>query len=150
MTTPSDVVAARVREVRGKRNLTVAQLAARCADLGAPDLTTQALYKLEQRRPGKLRPRPVTVDELLALAAALNVAPVHLLVPPDDFRKSYQVTGTISERAAYVRHWIRGVIPLRSADPREYFAEVPQTEVDWQNVGVSWPVPPDYDQEEDR
>src|SRR6266700_5123069 len=108
--TPSDVVAARVREVRGKRNLTVAELAGRCAGLGAPELTAQALYKLEQRRPGKLRPRPVKVDELLALAAALNVAPVHLLVPPDDFRKAYQLTGGISERAVYVRHWIRGEI----------------------------------------
>jgi transcriptional regulator with XRE-family HTH domain len=145
----SDVVAARVREVRGKRDLTIAGLAARCAELGAPELTAQALYKLEgQRNRADRRPRLVTVDELLILAAALNVAPVHLLVPPDDYREPYRLTSTLSEGAAYVRHWIRGVIPLRDADPREYFAEVPLTEVDWQNVGVSWPVPPDYDKED--
>jgi transcriptional regulator with XRE-family HTH domain len=139
--TVSDVVAARVRQVRKRRDLTTDQLAARCAELGEPELTTQALYKLEARRPGKLRPRPVTVDELLTLAAALNVAPVHLLVPIDDFGESYRVTGEVSERAGYIREWIRGKLPLPGADPREFFSQVPRTEYDWQFEGVSWPVP---------
>ncbi len=121
--TPSDVVAARVREVRKRRDLTVAELAARCAAMGAPGLTDQALYRLEQRRPGKLHPRPVTVDELLALAGALNVAPVSLLVPPDDIDEPYSVTATVTEPAADVRGWIRGELPLGDADPREFYAE---------------------------
>src|SRR5690242_15845908 len=125
----SDVVAARVREVRGKRNMTVAELAARCAELGAPDLTAQALYKLEQRRPGKLRPRPVTVDELLALAGALNVAPVHLLVPVDDGDQPYQVTATVTAERSRVRAWIRGHALLekfpRAGASREFFSEQP-------------------------
>jgi len=126
---PSDVVAARVREVRGKRHLTVAELAERCAALGAPELTAQALYKLEQRRPGKLRPRPVTVDELLALAAALNVAPVHLLVPPDDPGAPYPVTSKITTRRFSARAWIRGIGPIDpDADPREFYTEVPEGE----------------------
>lgn len=128
----SDVVAARIREVRGKRHLTTVELAARCAELGAPDLTAQALYKLEGRRPGKLRPRPVTVDELLALAAALNVAPVNLLVPVDvpfeDPSKSYRVTARISESPHDVREWIRGSLPLGNADPRQFYSEVPLSE----------------------
>jgi len=78
--TPSDVVAARVKQVRKRRALTVADLAARCAELGAPQLTAQALYKLEARRPGKLRPRPVTVDELFILARALDVTVGELLI----------------------------------------------------------------------
>lgn len=127
--TPSDVVAGRVRDVRTKRKLTVAGLAARCAALGAPDLTAQALYKLEGRRPGKLRPRPVTVDELLALAAALNVAPVHLLVPTDDFDESYRLTAEVSVSASSARAWIRGVLPLLPGDDgREYWSEVPRDE----------------------
>jgi hypothetical protein len=126
--TPSDVVAARVREVRGKRKLTIAGLAARCAALGAPDLTPQALYKLEGRRPGKRRPRPVTVDELLALAAALNAAPVHLLVPTDH-SEGYQVTSTVSVSAGSARAWIRGILPLLpSDDGRDYWSEVPMDE----------------------
>jgi transcriptional regulator with XRE-family HTH domain len=136
MTMPSDVVAARVREVRGKRNLTVAGLAARCAELGAPELTAQALYKLEQRRPGKLRPRPVTVDELLALAAALNCPPVCLLVPPDDPGEPYAVTAALTEDRFSVRAWIRGAGPLlgdedhpnKYDDNREYYAELPPGE----------------------
>jgi len=130
--TPSDVVAARVREVRGKRDLTVAELAARCAELGAPELTAQALYKLEQRRPGKLRPRPVTVDELLTLAVALNVAPVHLLVPVDDPDEEYPVIGGVLARRFGVRAWIRGIGPIDpDADPREFGAEVPRGEFYW-------------------
>ena len=125
----SDVVAARVREVRGKRHLTVAELAARCAELGAPELTAQALYKLEQRRPGKLRPRPVTVDELLTLAMALNVAPVHLLVPVDDPDAAYPVIGGVTARRFGVRAWIRGIGVIDpDADPREFGAEVPRGE----------------------
>jgi transcriptional regulator with XRE-family HTH domain len=125
----SDVVAARVREVRGKRKLTVAELAARCAALGAPDLTAQALYKLEGRRPGKLRPRPVTVGELLALAAALNVPPVCLLVPPDDSDEPYAVTATVTASRFAVRAWIRGAGPLLDDDdPRDFYAELPRGE----------------------
>ena len=126
---PSDVVAARVKKVRGKRHLTVAELAARCAALGAPELTAQALYKLEGRRPGKLRPRPVTVDELLVLALALNVAPVHLLVPTD-YSEGYRITGAVSTDASSARAWIRGVLGLQipGEDAREYYSEVPEGE----------------------
>jgi transcriptional regulator with XRE-family HTH domain len=137
--TPSDVVAARVREVRGKRGLTVAELADRCAALGAPELTAQALYKLEGRRPGKLRPRPVTVDELLVLAAALNVAPVHLHVPPDGSDAPYQVTAEVSESRFRARSWIRGLFPLarlpRVGDKRDFWAEVPDDEFDAMQQG---------------
>jgi transcriptional regulator with XRE-family HTH domain len=129
--TPSDVVAARVREVREKRRMTTVDLAARCAALGAPQLTVQALYKLEGRResPASHRPRPVTVDELLALAAALNVAPVCLLVPPDDYQEPYVVTATVTKGRFAVRAWIRGVGPLLGDDdPREFYAELPRGE----------------------
>jgi transcriptional regulator with XRE-family HTH domain len=128
--TPSDVVAARVREVRTRHGLTTAQLAARCAALGAPGLTAQALYKLEgQRDPAKRRPRPVTVDELLVLALALDVAPVHLLVPTG-YDEDYRITGAVSTRAASARAWIRGVLQLQlpGQDARVYYSEVPEGE----------------------
>jgi transcriptional regulator with XRE-family HTH domain len=148
--TVSDVVAARVRQVRKRRDWSPADLAARCAALGAADLTENVIENIESRsqRGGTKRPRPVTVDELVALSAALNVAATHLLVPPDDYRKAYQVTSTTSEHANYVREWIRGHLPLRGADPREYFGEVPRTEYDLMHQAVSIPLPPDY-QEED-
>jgi hypothetical protein len=76
---------------------------------------------------------------------------VHLLVPPDDYLEPYRVTSGISEFAVYVRHWIRGEIPLPDADPREYFAEVPRTEYKWaETAGTGWPLPPDYDQKSEN
>jgi hypothetical protein len=129
--TVSDVVAARVREVREKRRITAVDLAGRCAALGEPQLTVQALYKLEGRResPKSRRPRPVTVDELITLAIALNVAPVHLLVPPDDSDAPYQLTSKITARRFPVRGWIRGIGPIDpDADRREFYTEVPEGE----------------------
>jgi len=131
--TPSDVVAARVREVREKRRMKVTDLARRCAEYGAPELTAQALYKLEgQRARADRRPRPVTVDELLTLAIALNVAPVHLLVPVDDPDAPYPVIGGVRAHRFGVRAWIRGIGTIDpDADPREFGAEVPRGEFYW-------------------
>ncbi len=132
--TVSDVVAMRVREARKRRNLTTEQLALRCADLGAPELTTQTLYKLEgQRDPSVRPPRPVSVDELLILAKALRVYPVHLLVPVDDDEAAYQVTPAIRASRLRVRAWIRGrcELPLsKVAEVRDLWSEVPDDEYD--------------------
>jgi transcriptional regulator with XRE-family HTH domain len=137
--TASDMVARRVREVRRRRGLTVAQLAQRCAELGYPDLTDQALYNLEAGRADKRgrRRRAVTVDELLVLALTLDVAPVHLLVPLEDDRP-YQTTPTRAEQSGPVRDWVRGVEPLDGTDARAYWSEVP--EVEWQQVSEQMQV----------
>jgi transcriptional regulator with XRE-family HTH domain len=128
--TPSDVVAATVREVRGKQGMTVAALAERCAAAGAPQLSMQALYKLEGRRPGKLRPRPVTVDELMALACALDIAPLYLLTGLGRDSEPYQVTGNVRERTGKVRQWICGTIEganLRGVDRLVYLTQRPHS-----------------------
>ena len=79
--TPSDLVARRVRELRRERGISATRLAARCEVEGAPNLTAQVIYKLEGQRSNPDRPpRPVTVDELLALAAALDVPVSELLI----------------------------------------------------------------------
>jgi transcriptional regulator with XRE-family HTH domain len=79
--TPSDVVGARVRALRKARDWTTDQLAQRCAELGAPELTDQVLFNIEAGRPDKekRRRRYVTVEELLVLAQALTVSPADLL-----------------------------------------------------------------------
>ena len=135
--------------MRKRRDWSPADLAARCAELGAADLTENVIENIESRsaRASK-RPRPVTVDELLTLAAALNVAPVHLLVSPDDFVKPYRLTSGINTAAVYVRYWIRGFLPLGEADPREYFSEVPRTEYESaQTAGTGFPLPSDWQDE---
>jgi hypothetical protein len=128
METPSDVVAERVKAAR-KGRFTVAQLAKRCAELGATGLTEQALYNIETGRPDKQgrRRRAVTVDELLALAYALSVAPVHLLIPIDDELQPFHHIPKTAVRAGRARAWVRGDDPL-STDRRVYFSQVPEHE----------------------
>jgi len=93
----------------------------------AAGLTTQALYKLEGRRnsPAERRPRPVSVDELVALAKALQCNPVHLLVPPDAGGEPCRVTPGVTAPASQVREWIRGYLVLDGDDRQLYLTEVP-------------------------
>jgi hypothetical protein len=119
-----------VKQVRIRRGITVPELAERCAAIGAPHLTAQSIYKIEGQRESSTRPpRRVTVDELLILAIALNVAPVNLLVPPDDSDTPYPLTSRITARRFSVRAWIRGVGPIDpDASLREFYTEVPEGE----------------------
>ena len=81
--TPSDIVAQRVRDMRRRLGLTAGGLAARCAGIGAPQITAQVITNLEtgRRDASGRRVRGITVDELLVLAAALDVPPPYLLAP---------------------------------------------------------------------
>jgi transcriptional regulator with XRE-family HTH domain len=133
--TPSDVAGARVREVRQRRGLTVEDCAAECAKEGAPELTRLALYKIEGSRAAASRKaRRLSVDELFILAKVLNVAPVHLLVPPDESGEPYRVTPATTAERWRVRGWIRGhglLVPFPSAgESREFFAERPGEETE--------------------
>lgn len=134
---PSDVVARRVKEVRQARRLTVKQLAERCAETGFPGLSAQALYNLENGRRDKdgRRRRFVTVDELLALATTLNVAPVHLLVPTSGDEDEYQVTPAKTSTVEKVRAWVRGHISLGNGPRKEFTAEAPEGE--WVSFDVT-------------
>jgi transcriptional regulator with XRE-family HTH domain len=79
--TPSDVVARRVQEVRKDLGWSAEKLAQECARVGAPRLTTSVIANIESGRRDQQgrRRRDVSVDELLAFAAALRMAPAHLL-----------------------------------------------------------------------
>ena len=59
------------------------QLAARCAEIGAPELTKSVIHTIETGRRDSAgeRRRDITVDELLILAAALDAPPPYLLAP---------------------------------------------------------------------
>jgi hypothetical protein len=67
----------------------------------------------------------------MVLALALDVAPVHLLIPLDE-EVAYPVTPTRMEPSGEVRDWIRGAEVLNGVDHRSFFAEVPEHE--WQQV----------------
>lgn len=93
-------------------------------------MTTQAIFNLEsgrRKKEGKRR-RHVTVDELLTLAYALGVAPIHLLVPIDGEDSPYAVTPNHRSSATVAREWIRGHHVLPGQDRRVYLSQVPEHE----------------------
>jgi transcriptional regulator with XRE-family HTH domain len=82
--TASDGVARRVKELRQRRGWSATRLAEQCADQGAPQLTASVIANIESGRRDKQgrRRRHVTVEELVAFAAALQTSPMLLLGPP--------------------------------------------------------------------
>ena len=68
-------VAQNVRRIRGLRGASIYALSDTLRELGR-SISPDAVSKLEKQQ------RQVTVDDLAALAAALNVTPTQLLDPP--------------------------------------------------------------------
>ncbi|WP_280837575.1 helix-turn-helix transcriptional regulator [Micromonospora sp. A200] len=89
------------------------------------------------------RRRAVSVEEWLALSFVLDVAPVHLLVPPTDDQRpatggfvEVQPVGTVTTTPGFMRAWVRGQTPISTVDARRYFSEVPESE--WQVPAGQW------------
>jgi hypothetical protein len=121
-TSASELLAGRIRELRlGRWSLN--EFAARMRDLGVP-LHKTTVTKVENAE------RRVHLDELLAFAYALDVAPVHLFVPPDLQREDVQVEVVpgVAPGPYVLRKWIRGEVPLRGQDARRYELNVPFAE----------------------
>jgi transcriptional regulator with XRE-family HTH domain len=116
--TVGEVLVEQLRAIRRRRAWSQADLADELANLGADTLNRTAISKVENGT------RRVTVEELLLLAAALNVTPVHLLVPyqPDT---PVALTPALTLPAGQLRRWIYGAGPLPGASDQQYFTEVP-------------------------
>lgn len=115
-------IAMRVKEARNRKGLTAQELADKLRASGLPwDRGT--VTKLETGRR-----QNVSVVEWLALARALDVAPIHLLVPLED-GGAYQVTPGEVAKTARARYWIRGLVPLGRTDMRIFKTEVPAAEL---------------------
>ncbi|MBW8704414.1 hypothetical protein MBT84_32925 [Streptomyces sp. MBT84] len=119
---PTDTVAKRVREVRKRRGLTAEQLADKLREQGV----LWDRYTVTKLENGKRQ--NITLSEWLTLAAVLNVAPTHLLLPVDGGEEAYQVTPTRTERVEQVRGWVRGHWPLPGANVIQFQAEMPEEE----------------------
>lgn len=105
--TPSDVVGERVRQLRKMTGMSVDLLAALCADHGAPELTTDVIYLIENgRRKDGTRTRKITVDELLILSYALGMCPLYVLLPKENDK--YWLSPTVSTSALEVYLWLVG------------------------------------------
>jgi transcriptional regulator with XRE-family HTH domain len=120
---PHKVIAERVREVRTARGLSGVRLAEEMTKVGIK-WDRSIVANLENGRRST-----ISVEELLALAYVLDVAPVHLMVPldPDGW---YAVTpDNYATRNSRARAWIRGTYALLDhTDERKYFSEVPKEE----------------------
>jgi transcriptional regulator with XRE-family HTH domain len=115
-------LARRVRTLREHQGLTQQELADRLKKLGVP-IDRSAVARLERGRRG------MTVAEMLALALALSVAPVHLLVDPDSDEPITLIShGLPLPPAEMIRGWIRGELPIPPQNTRTYFAEAPLSE----------------------
>jgi transcriptional regulator with XRE-family HTH domain len=107
-----------LKRIRRRRDLTAPDLAARCAQLGAAEVTENVIRNIETGR------RTVSVDQLAALALALDVAPVHLLSAPDTTTDAppVQVTATITVPAQAWGPWSQGTAPLPETDERAFWS----------------------------
>jgi transcriptional regulator with XRE-family HTH domain len=115
-------IAIRVKELRTRQGVTSEQLADKLREHGVL-WDRVRVTKLE-----KGHRQHLTVVEMLALSRVLNVAPVHLLVPPTN-EGAFQVTPGEACTATEARDWIRGDEPLPGTDLRVFRTEVPLSEL---------------------
>lgn len=118
-----DVLAANLAAVRQRVGMSSAQeLADKVKELGGR-LDRAAIAKIESKA------RNVSLDEALLLAAALDVAPVHLLFPLDDAELVEIAPKLDPVNAADARSWLRGSTPLPTTNEKTYrTAWTPQSE----------------------
>lgn len=102
-------VAENVGAVRKRRGWSQSTLSAKLGELGRPILTS-GVAKIEAGD------RRVDVDDLLALAAALNVSPARLLLPDGSEDDLVSVTENLTRPAWSVWQWAEGLYALPQAD----------------------------------
>lgn len=73
----SELLGRRIKAARALRGWTAAEMAARCAETGAPEITVSVIANIESGRkdPSGRRRRRVTVEELEAIARAFGIDP---------------------------------------------------------------------------
>jgi transcriptional regulator with XRE-family HTH domain len=117
----SQVLAAQLPKIRQRLgDLSGAALSERIEQRGGK-LGRMAISKIENGQRG------VSLDEALMLAAALDVAPVHLFAPLDD-DEGVAITPELVVDAVNARAWVRGAEPLPGGDEKTYRTEVPASE----------------------
>lgn len=109
------IVAARIADIREARQMTFATLASKLLQLGHP-IPTLGLRRIESRA------RRVNVDDLVAIAVALNVSPQALLMPEGDtaiLPTALPDTFTPAE----ARAWMRGDLNLTLESRHDFWLE---------------------------
>jgi len=143
---PEETIARLLPGLRATARLSQRQLAARANEYLEPDqkMPAQAIHEIEGGDP----PRRVRVNEWLALAMALDVAPIYLVTGTTDRVSTYGTIhlGPLLVRVFKLREWIRGEDTLHGVDPERYFvANVPAWLKQWRErearkLPKKWPV----------
>ena len=102
-----------------QRGMSQQGLAERMNQLGART-DRSVVAKVESGR------RAISLEDVFRYALALDVAPVHLIVPIDS-TEPIHLAPNLEAAPHEVRAWIRGFRPMLQ-DPRVYFSRVPRSE----------------------
>lgn len=100
----AEAVSKNIRRTREQRGLTIYELAAKLQAVGRP-VAPSAVAKMERAE------RQVTVDDLVAVALALNTSPISLLLPAVWGDVPVQLTTGQRLTARTAWRWIRGMSP---------------------------------------
>jgi transcriptional regulator with XRE-family HTH domain len=111
---PSEVFAYRLREIRMARRLTQTQLAELATGQGTR-LSKKALLRLEKADRDPAGSRGLSLDEALALTAALNAVPAHLLTPPEGAHLA--LTNALGVDGAGLREFLLHGFPWNLDEP---------------------------------
>lgn len=98
-------VAANLRRLRGARGISTNQLSALLTKIDHP-IAQSSISNIEAGR------RRVDVDDLVALAAALDVSPVTLLLPASDPGDRVPIVGKIKAGWEHAWRWMHGETSL--------------------------------------
>src|SRR5690606_35977869 len=112
----AQTASANLRRWRETRGMTYTELSNRLNTVAGWDISPVGVRRIENRE------RRITVDDLTALAAALDVAPIALLMPHSANQSDEcQSTGRRGT-AGQVYRWLRGdALPGDTDDPRKQF-----------------------------
>lgn len=135
--TVSETIARRMRELRERKGWTQTQLAERITELGFPVHQTW-VAKCERLDSGR---RKITTEQAMLIAAALEVSPTALLLPPET-DATVSIAPNMEVPTAYVRGWFKGLAPLCSdafppIAPRFFYETVSDIEYaarEWSSV----------------
>jgi transcriptional regulator with XRE-family HTH domain len=112
----SERVARNITRAREAQGFTLRGLSARMSELGRPILAS-GLLKLEQGG------RRIDVDDLVALALALDVSPAQLLLGPVARDDELELTPGVNATGHQAWRWARGEVPFPPSEPIEQVLE---------------------------
>jgi transcriptional regulator with XRE-family HTH domain len=139
--TASEYVGDQVLKARKSKGWTQTELAARLVELGDRSWRQTKVAKIEKGVVAR-----IPVDDVLALAAALDVQVPHLLGPDG---VEIAIAPGLKRSAADFRAWLRGFKPLSPGAERTYWAGPLVPEDEWRDVmagtapglTATWPTP---------